>query len=150
MLYFRIACTILLMISASHLIGHFFLIPHLQLTNNFTGQLPANETEKNLFSLMNNYHRSIGGKEVSMMDIQIGLSLCYFLFFCWTGVLNFLLGKGLVRNKRLLSQICLVNAVMLLTGAIISFVYFFWLPLVSFTLAMIFFVLAAFKLRREF
>jgi hypothetical protein len=150
MLYYRIACVALLVIGLSHLAGHFFLIPHFQLSNNFTGLIPANTTEEKILELMNDYHRSVGGKPMSFMDIQDGLSLCYSLFFFWTGILGLIIGKGLVRNKRMLSQICFVNVAVLLVGAFISFKYFFWLPILSFITAAVLFVVAAYKMKREF
>jgi hypothetical protein len=150
MQFFRIASILLVVIFASHLAGHLFLIPHLQLTHNVTGQMPSNETEEKLLSLMNHYHRHVGGSSISMMDIQNGLSLCYSIFFLWAGILNLLILKGLVRNKRLLSQISIVNAVVLFIGAWISVEYFFWLPFVSFLVTGILFVVAAFRMQREF
>ena len=150
MQYFRIASIMLIVIGTSHLIGHFLLIPHLQLTYNFTGELPKNQTEEKLLELMNNYSRNIGGSNLSMMDLQNGLSLCYALFFLWMGALNILIVKGLVRNQRLLSHICFLNVGFLIFGAAISWRYFFWLPIASFISSAIMFIVAAFKMRRSF
>ena len=99
---------------------------------------------------MNEYERSIGGSRLSVMDLQTGLSLAYALFILWSGVLNLMISKGLVRNKRLLVQISMFNAVVLFLGAWISWSYFFWLPLVSFLVAAILFVAGSLKMRREF
>ena len=150
MVYFRIACVVLLLISISHLTGHFLLYPRLQLTNQISEHFPSNKTEEDLLRLMNDYQREVGGKSLTFMDIQNGLSLCYGLFFFWLGLINLMMAKGLIRNKRMLSQICLFNGAMLLAGVVISFVYFFWLPLVSFLVAMIFFLVAAFNLQKDF
>jgi hypothetical protein len=140
--YFRIACFLLLFICASHLAGHFFLLPHFKLTENLTGQIPANDTERHLLALMNSYKKMVGGTPVSMMDIQNGLSLAYSLFFLWLGSLNLLLYKPIRRNHRLLSRISYLNACMLFLGAIISAIYFFWLPIASFAATMVLFLLA--------
>jgi hypothetical protein len=150
MLFFRIACIVLILTSASHLAGHFFLIPQLHLTDNFSSVFPANETERSLMKMMNEYEKSVGGASVSMRDIQNGLSLCYGIFFLWTGILNIIISKGLVRNKRMLVQICFLNVAVLLIGAWISHLYFFWLPLSSFTITAILFGLAAFRFKRDF
>jgi hypothetical protein len=149
MLFFRIASLVLLLIGISHLAGHFLLIPQLNMTANFSGAIPGNETEHKLLDLMNNYSRDVGGFKISMMDIQNGLSLCYSIFFLWTGLLNLLLLKGLVRNKRLLSQISLLNVIVLVIGAFISTRYFFWLPMASFGLSAILYLIAALRIRRE-
>ena len=150
MIYFRIACVVLILISVSHLTGHFVIYPRLQLTNQLSDHFPSNKTEETLLQLMNEYHKQIGGKSLSFMDIQNGLSLCYALFFFWLGFVNLMIAKGLTRNRRMLSHICLFNSAMLLTGMVISFVYFFWLPFVSFLAALVFFVIAAFKLQKDF
>jgi hypothetical protein len=150
MLFFRIACILLLFTSASHLAGHFFLIPQLHVANNFSAVFPANETERSLMKMMIEYEKNVGGAKVSMMDIQNGLSLCYGVFFLWTGILNLIISKGLVRNKRMLVQICFLNIAVMLVGAWISHLYFFWVPLASFSLTAIFFGLAAFRFRRDF
>ncbi len=150
MQFFRIASILLIVIGISHLTGHFLIIPYLQLQHGMTSVLPSNEVETELLRLMNHYHKHIGGTPISMMDIQNGLSLVYALFFLWTGVLNLLLAKGLVRNKRLLSQISFLNAFVLLIGAWISYVYFFWLPLVSFIISAAAFIIAPLRMRREF
>lgn len=150
MRYFRAGSIILIVISVSHLAGHFFLLPHLRLVNNITGELPANETERTLLQLMNEYHKNVSGASLSMMDLQNGLSLCYALFFLWTGILNLVMAKGLMRNKRLLAQISLLNSVILFIGAIVAVKYFFWLPIASFVLAGMSFVVAAVRLRNEF
>jgi|GEM_PF-3941212 uncharacterized membrane protein len=142
--YFRIASFILLITSASHLAGHFFMLPHFQLTSNITGKMPENSTEKEMLTLMNQYHRKVGGSEMSMMDIQNGLSLTYGLFFLWMGALNLLLYKPIRRNHRLLARISYLNTVMLGIGVAIAVVYFFWLPIASFALAMIFFAIAGY------
>ena len=150
MQFFRVASALLVLISLAHLCGHLFFIPELQLTTNFSGQLPANDTERNLLRLMSDYKRTVGGSQRSIMDLQTGLGLAYALFFLWCGILNLMLAKGLVRNKRLLVQISMFNAVMLFGGAWISWLYFFWLPLASFLTCGILFVAGSLKMRKEF
>ena len=147
---FKAACIVLIIIGFSHLLGHFFLLPEFNMTGDVTKFIGEDSLEKKVLELMNAHHRAIGGKSLSFMDIQHGFSLCYALFFFWTGIINLMLTKGLVRNKRFLSQIAMINCGMLLTGAAISWQYFFWLPMISFLSAMILFAIAASKLSREF
>ena len=150
MQFFRIAAVLLIVIGISHLAGQLFLIPHLQLTHNLTGELPANQTEQKLLELMNHYQKHIAGTNISMMEIQMGLSFCYSMFFIWMGVLNLFMLKGLIRNKRLLAEICILNMVMLLTGAAVAYTYFFWLPFISFLMPAILFVVAATQMQKDF
>lgn len=147
--YFRIASFILLITSASHLAGHFLLVPHFQLIHNITGKIPANDIEHEMLVLMNHYHKKVGGAQMSMMDIQNGLSLAYALFFFWIGALNLLLYKPMRRNHRLLARISYLNTAMLGIGVMIAIIYFFWLPIASFVLAMILFAMAGWKFSRS-
>lgn len=91
MVYYRIGSYILVLTGISHLIGHIILFSHFTLQYNFSGLIPANDTELILLKLMNNYHRDVGGASVSMMDLLNGLSLCYSLFFLWTGMFGIFL-----------------------------------------------------------
>ncbi len=146
--YFRIASYLLLITCTSHLAGHFFLVPQFQLIHNIVN-IPQNETERELLRLMNDYHRSVGGSSLSMMDIQNGLSLCYALFFFWLGAFNLLLYKPVRRNHRLLARISFLNSFMLALGTCISVVYFFWLPVASFAACLLMFVLAGLKFSKS-
>ncbi len=146
--YFKIACYLLLITCISHLAGHFFLVPQLQLVHNIVS-IPQNETERELLRLMNEYHRPVGGASISMMDIQNGLSLCYALFFFWLGALNLLLYKPVRRNHRLLARVSFFNSFMLALGTGIAIIYFFWLPIASFAACMVMFMLAGWKFSRS-
>lgn len=143
MQYFKAGSIALIIISISHLAGHFLLVPHFQLIHNYTGLMPANGTEKELLTLMNHYHRRIGGSPMSMMDIQQGLSLCYSLFFFWMGVLNLTVYRTLRRTRGLIGRLAFLNAGMLAVGTIICAIYFFWLPVFSFGIAAILFGIAS-------
>jgi hypothetical protein len=150
MQFFRIASILLIVISLSHIVGHLFLIPQLQMVHSLARSSPPVETGEKLMSLMQHYYSQVGGSDISIMEIQTGLSLCYSLFFLWTGILNLMIARGLSRNKRLLAQISMLNAVVLVAGAIVSYVYFFWLPIVSFLVTAGFFVVASIRMQKEF
>lgn len=147
---FRLAGIVLLFVSASHLTGHFLLIPGFRLAGGLSGGLPPeNATEKQLFVLMNEYHKEIGGKQMSMMDLQDGLSLCYSLFFALSGGLALLISRPIRRNHRLLTRISFLYAAALLAGMLISMVYFFWLPVVSFLIGSTLFLIAGIQFSRS-
>jgi uncharacterized membrane protein len=149
MVYFRIAGFVLLLISAFHLAGHFLIIPYFSLSKNFAGDFAAGSTEKQLLDLMNNYHREINGKPISMMDIQEGLSLCYALFFAFLGAIAMVIWKPVRRNHRLLARISFLYTAGLLVGMLISMIYFFWLPAVSFFIAALLFLIAGIYFARS-
>jgi hypothetical protein len=147
--YFRIGGIILLITGVSHLAGHFFLLPQFRLIHNITSKVPGNPSEKELLDLMNNYHKTVGGTPMSMMDIQNGLSLCYGLLLLWSGSLSLILYKPIRRNHRLLTTLSFLYAGMLFLGLIISLIYFFWLPVASFSAAFLFFLLAGILFSRS-
>ena len=147
--YFRIAGYVLLIVSACHFAGHILLVPYFQLAHTSAGSSPG---EKQLVELMNEYQRNVGGRALTAMDIQNGLSLCYGLFFLWTGLWTILMYKPIRRNHRLLARISLLNAVVLILGGLVSVFYFFWIPMTGFFLAAALFLLAwiTFSRSRQF
>lgn len=147
--FFRLAGIVLLFVSASHLAGHFLLVPGFRLAGGLSGLPPENATEKQLIVLMNEYHKEIGGKQISMMDIQDGLSLCYALFFALSGGLALLIFRPIRRNHRLLTRISFLYAAALLAGMLISMIYFFWLPVVSFLFGSTLFLIAGIQFSRS-
>jgi hypothetical protein len=132
--YFKAGSYVLIIVSIFHLFGQLFL------------SKPSNNTERELLYLMTTYKKEIAGASLSMMEIQDGLSLCYALFFLFTGCMNLFLANN-IYDKAVLKPISLINALAFFVGTVISLVYFFWLPVVSFALAMTFFTLAGMKMR---
>jgi uncharacterized membrane protein len=149
MVYFRIAGFVLLLISAFHLAGHFLILPYFSLSKNFVGNFADGSTEKQLLDLMNNYHKDINGKPISMMDIQHGLSLCYSLFFAFLGAIVLVIWKPVRRNHRLLARISFLYTTGLLGGMLISMIFFFWLPAVTFFVASLLFLIAGIYFSRS-
>jgi hypothetical protein len=82
-----------------------------------------------------------------MMDLQDGFSLCYALLFLWTGSLSLYLSYKIHPQTKTLRMVSGLNAGVLALGLVISILYFFWLPAVSFAVAMILFILALLKLK---
>ncbi|HYF69685.1 MAG TPA: hypothetical protein VD884_16185 [Ohtaekwangia sp.] len=148
MLFFRIGSYILILTGISHLIGHIILFLHFTLHNNFTGLIPANDTELNLLKSMNDYQRVVGGTPVSMMDFLNGLSLCYSLFFLWSGIVSVMLVQLLHLNSVVIKKISLLNSIVLCCGAIIAVTYFFWPPVLSFASAGFFFLMSYLRLNK--
>jgi hypothetical protein len=56
---------------------------------------PANETEKQLFNLMQNYPYNMGGMEVTMQNLFTALGACFSLLYFFGAILNYrLLQRG--------------------------------------------------------
>jgi hypothetical protein len=132
--YFKAGSYTLVVVSISHLIGQFWLTR------------PANNTERELMHLMTSYEKKIAGGSLSMMEVQDGLSLSYALFFLFAGCMNLFLAQA-IHDNSVLKPISLINALTFFVGAVISILYFFWLPVVSFTLPMVCFTLAGMNMR---
>jgi hypothetical protein len=145
---FRWGCYVLVFTGLSHLTGQIILTPYFHQEKE-NAWLPANEKEKVLLDLMNSYQRNIGGSAMNLIDLQDGLSICYSLFFLWTGLLNLYLSIILRDQKKNLCNASLVNAVMLLPGIAVSLRYFFWLPVLSFGAAFILFTIASAMLHKK-
>ena len=145
---FRIACFILLITGVSHLIWHFYLRPHFRLART-SDVLPSNQVEEQVLRMMNEYQRNIAGADISFMDIQLGFSLLYALFFIWIGVLNLILLKASGPKHLLLATLSYLNGVMLLGGSLIAIIYFFWLPFASFFSAGVFYVWSGVQFSRS-
>lgn len=135
MKYYRIGSFVLLVIAFSHATGQVL----------FTEPRSAGEKEIAIFMQARTKH--VAGGKMSMWDIQNGLSWCYALFFAFLGSLNLYLSRTIERPK--LKTLGLMNAVALFAGAIISIIYFFWLPVLSFAAAGACFLISALQLQRQ-
>jgi hypothetical protein len=104
----------------AQVIGHFWLVK------------PTSETEIKLLRLMSTFHRDFAGGSMSPKDIQDGLNLFYSLFLLYVGLINLILFTMAPAEKKLLTKITLLTSIMLITGSLISLLFFFWLPVVLF------------------
>lgn len=138
MSYLRAASIFMLFTCVSHVSWFAYLYPQMHLKQK--GLIPANDTERQLLWLMNEYDRALGFSEVSMMNLLDGLNLCYGLLFLWLGTLNLFLARWL-RDHQLICNISLLNAIALGVGFVISLRYFFWLPTLSFAVSAVLFLL---------
>jgi hypothetical protein len=124
---FRLGGYAAIFIGIAHLIGH---------------SLPVeveNVTEARLLDVMTHYDKKVLGGKMSMMDIQNGLSLCYSIFFLTIGSLCISLVTTEPRDRQVIFKASAIMATSFALGTLISLIYFFWLPVVSFlTLSLIF------------
>ena len=102
-------------------------------------QVPANETEKQLFSLMSDYKFDLMGSMRSMDNLFRGFSISFMLAAIVMGVLDLFL-----RGERagLLKRVALINLIWLAAMSAVSLRYFFAAPTSFLVVPLLLFVLA--------
>jgi hypothetical protein len=124
------------------------LFPAFHITGHFLTRKPANETEKKLLYLMTFYEKKFAGGSMSMMNIVDGLNICYVLFFLYAGILNLLAVSKLHDNCSALRTLSGLNTILFFCGTVISFIYFFWMPVLIWASLTILFGLAWMRHRK--
>jgi|SRR5215467_8592359 hypothetical protein len=104
---------------------------------------PANDTEKQLFSLMRDYHFNLMGSSRSMNDLIRGFSMSFMLAAFGFGIFDLVLRK---QRTELLKNVALVNILWLGAMMALSLRYFFAVPTSFLATTLILFALAWFKL----
>ena len=109
-------------------------------------QVPANETEKQLFSLMSDYKFDLMGSMRSMDNLFRGFSISFMLAAIVMGVLDLFL-----RGERagLLKRVALINLIWLAAMSAVSLRYFFAAPTSFLVVPLLLFVLAWIKVPAE-
>ena len=109
-------------------------------------QVPANETEKQLFSLMSDYKFDLMGSMRSMDNLFRGFSISFMLAAIVMGVLDLFL-----RGERagLLKRVALINLIWLAAMSAVSLRSFFAAPTSFLVVPLLLFVLAWIKLPAE-
>ena len=118
---FRIGCIVMVLTCFIHLIGHFSNTP------------PANDSEKTMLELMNNYRLPIG---ITMMDLFKGFSLYFSLFLLFFGLTGFLFVNKMEETVR--QSMMWVYAGFGAGMTILSFAYFFAAPTACITTGFVF------------
>lgn len=119
------------------------LIGMVHSTSFFETPRPANDTEKELFTLMRDYHFNLGGSSRSMNDLLRGFSMSFMLAALAFGGLDLV-----VRRERtgLLKHVALMNALWLAAMIVVSLRYFFIVPTSFLAVTLLAFILAWVKL----
>lgn len=119
------------------------LIGVVHSTSFFETPRPANDTEKELFTLMRDYHFNLGGSSRSMNDLLRGFSMSFMLAALAFGGLDLV-----VRRERtgLLKHVALMNALWLAAMIVVSLRYFFIVPTSFLAVTLLAFILAWVKL----
>jgi hypothetical protein len=127
MKYFAIAAAIQILVAISHVIGH-FTIPR-----------NTNPAERKLVAMMATYEKEVASGKMSILHAYDGLNVSYALFFLLIGAVNLQLWRKQVVVVR---QVSLLNAIGMGVGIVVSLLYFFWVPVVYFTLTCLLFLIA--------
>jgi hypothetical protein len=119
------------------------LIGVVHSTSFFETPKPANDTEKQLLTLMSAYHFNLAGSSRSMNDLLRGFSMSFMLAALCFGGLDLV-----VRRERtgLLKHVALVNALWLAAMIVVSLRYFFIVPTSFLAVTLLAFILAWIKL----
>jgi hypothetical protein len=105
--------------------------------------VPANETERQLFHLMDTYRFNLMGSMRSMTDLFRGFSMAFTVASLGLGVLDLTLAR---ERPALLKRVALVNIVWLAALVGIALKYFFAVPLTLQVVALLIFAAAWLKL----
>ena len=105
--------------------------------------IPANDTERQLFTLASNYKLNVMGSMRSYDNFLRGFSISFMLAALVMGALALVL-----RHERVgvLKKVALVNSIWLVLMIVVSFRYFFLLPTAFLVTALVIFLLAWVKL----
>ncbi len=127
MKYFKIGNYILLATCILHLMGH------------FSENTPSNDTERQMMELVNTYTMDLGGGiHRTMMDLFKGFSLFYSLFLMTLFLFNYRVMVFFGDQRDFMKKWAVSVFSVLIVGTALSFVYFFWPPIIFILLATLF------------
>ena len=136
MIFYRIACIILILTGL------------IKLSGQFAEPEPKNETERQLFELAKTTQIDVGsGATITVHGTQMGFGLWFSLSLIWAGVMSLFLVKQLQHHAGALRKVAIFNSGFLILGVGISLAYFFFIPTTCLALSLIFFVLASIRLK---
>jgi hypothetical protein len=114
----------------------------------FQTPVAANDTERQLLALMNDYRRDMMGSMRSTADILRGFNIALSVFSIGIGALNFALGRLLAGNPRVLLVAAGINVVWLAAMLANSVANWFAAPTAFLLLSLMCYAVAAIRLRR--
>ena len=126
-----------------------FIAAAIHATSFFIQLSPANDTEKQLFSLMDTYKFDLGaGFHRTMGDLTLALSVS----FCFMCILGGLLNWYLIRKKtgpEIMKGVIIINLVVfgIYFGIVTAFT--FLLPIISIGLIIVFLILSLLTIRKD-
>lgn len=125
-----------MVLAAFHLIGH------------FQQPVPLNDTERQLFQLMNTYQRDLMGSMRTTTELLNGFSLTFSILPAGIAMLNLMLAGRFRGDADMLRSAARINAAIWGGMLVNSLVYWFAAPTVFVAAATLLFALAALRIRR--
>lgn len=111
-----------------------------------TKQVPANDTEKQLFALMTSYRFDLMGSMRSMDNLFRGFSTMFVLCMLGIGSISLIVSG---ERPALVKKVALVNTLWLAAMNAVSLRYFFSAPTAFLAMAFLFFLAAWLRLLRS-
>ena len=123
-----------------------FLAAIIHATSLFISPPPNNETEKQLFTLMDTYKFDFGaGFHRTMNELTLVLSSCLCLLCLLGGLLNWYLLRKKV-DPEIMKGVVTINLVVFVILFVLAFIFAFLIPIVQIGLIVLFLILARFTI----
>jgi hypothetical protein len=132
---FRFGCYLLVVIAVVQLTGH-LILSH-----------PQNPADEEMVHYLQTQVKHVAGGKMTLWDLQTGLNWCYALFFAGFGCLNLYLSH--VMEPLVLKTVSRINTILFLLGILISLIWFFWFPVISFLVVALCFFFSAIRLKKS-
>ena len=124
-------------IAIIHAISLFFSIP------------PSNETEKQLFALMDNYKFDLGaGFHRTMNELTLVFSACFCLLYLFGGLLNWYLLRKKV-EPQILKGVITINLIVFGICFVLTTIFAFLFPIILTGLIVLILILSRFAIRKN-
>jgi hypothetical protein len=125
------------------------MIAIIHATTLFVSLPPGNNTEKQLFTLMDTYMFDFGaGFRRTMNELTLVFSACFCLFFLFGGLLNWYLLRKKV-EPQIMKGVITINLIIFGISFVLIAVFSFLLPIILTGLIIIFLILARFTISKN-
>jgi hypothetical protein len=126
-----------------------FIMAIIHVTSLFVTLPPNNETEKQLFSLMDTYKLDFGaGFHRTMNDLTLVFSACFCLLYLLAGLLNWYLLRKKV-EPQIMKGVITINLVIFGICLVLTAVFAFLLPIILTGLIVLFLILSRFTVPKN-
>jgi hypothetical protein len=126
-----------------------FIAAGIHVISLFVTLPPSNETEKQLFTLMDNYKLDLGaGFHRTMNELTLVFSACLCLLYLLGGLLNWYLLRKKVEPP-IMKGVITINLVIFGICFVLTTIFAFLLPIILTGLIVLFLILSRFTIRKN-
>ncbi len=126
-----------------------FMLAIIHATTLFVTPLPNNNTEKQLFALMDTYKFDFGaGFQRTMNELTLVFSACFCLFFLFGGLMNWYLLRKKVESQ-IMKGVITINLIVFGICFVLTTTFAFLLPIILTGLIVLFLILSRFTIRKN-